>query len=259
MRTASNLALALAAAVLLGACGGGGGDSASPNPPAPQNASLGGIWEGTTSTGSQVLGLIAETGEFHFLQDDGIQYFGTASTSQNSVSGTFTGVTELGTAFLDGSTSGTGTLSGTVQARASLTGSTSFRTAGGSQSSATVNLTYNTLYERDSSLATVSGNFREVGGTDIASITSTGDVFLQEPSTGCTINGKLSIVDARYNAYRVEYTFASCQGQYAVLNGATFRGLATLNNTTSPEQLIGGVTATVNGVGISLALIFERT
>jgi len=125
------------AAVLLAACGGGGsgGDSGggtSSGTVPPPDASPGGIWEGTsTASGADIIGLVAETGEFHFISFDNVQYFGSVDVNGASVSGTFTGVTNFGYSFSDGTTSGAGTLSGTVDERDSLTGSTDFTTAGG--------------------------------------------------------------------------------------------------------------------------------
>lgn len=260
MRSIWKLGLTALAGTLV-ACGGGGGGSSNtpPPPPPPVNASAGGIWEGTTSDGAEIFGLVTETGEFHFLQDDGVQYFGTVTTSQNAVTANFTGVTEFGTAFPDGSTSGTGTLTGTVQARVSLSGTSNFRTSLGNTNVSTVPLTYNAIYDRDSSLATIAGNFTETTTADVVSINANGVAFMQDPLSGCVINGTVSIIDGRFNAYRVQYTYSSCQGQYAVLNGATFRGLAALNNTVVPEQLVVGATGTVGTTGVSAIFIFART
>lgn len=250
-----NLGLTVLVGALVG-CGGGGGSSNAPPPPPPVNASAGGIWEGTTSDGAQILGLVTESGEFHFLQDDGVQYFGTVVTSQNAVSANFTGVTEFGADFPYGSTSGTGTLTGTVQERMSLSGTSNFRSALGNSKVSTVTLTYTALYERDSSLATIAGNFTEVGTGDVMSINASGVAFMQYPGSGCVINGTVAIIDGRFNAYRVQYTYSSCQGQNAVLNGATFRGLAELDNTAAPEQLVVGATGTVGTTGVAAVFIF---
>lgn len=63
----------------------------------PPDASAGGIWQGTeSSTGLEILGLVTETGEAHFIRSDGVQYFGTVEVDVNSVSGDFTGVTPIG-------------------------------------------------------------------------------------------------------------------------------------------------------------------
>src|SRR5512138_342568 len=129
----------LAIAVTLAACGGGGGGGGSgagtgpqSSPPPVQNASPGGIWHGTLSTGEEVLGLVTESGEFHFITDTFTQYFGTVETTGTSASGQFTGYTNVGYVFEDGSTRGSGTLAGTLQARSTFTATTSFRTSAGS-------------------------------------------------------------------------------------------------------------------------------
>lgn len=252
--------LAAAAAVSISGCGGGGGGDpqiAAPPPP-PANASPGGIWEGTTSDGDQLLGLVTETGEFHFISDEGVQYFGTLNVSVNSVTASFTGVTPFPLVFQDGSASGSGSLTGNVQERASMTGTSTFTTANGSTVNTTLNLTYNNLYERDSSLAIAAGNYRQFGTNDIVSVNGNGEAFMQEAGTGCVINGNVSVIDARFNAYRVQYTYSNCLGQFSVLNGREFRGLATLDNTASPEAMIVGAVTTSGTPRLSVVLLFER-
>jgi hypothetical protein len=253
--TSRFLALLILSTIIVIGCGGGGG-TANPPPP-PTNASPGGIWEGTSSTGGTILGLVTETGEFHFLQDDGVQYFGTVNTSQNALSANFTGVTQIGTVFLDGSTTGTGTLTGTVQERMSMSGNSSFRTAGGTNVASSVTLTYDNLYERDSSLATIAGNYLDTTTNAVINVNGNGVVFSQDAVTGCIVNGTISIIDARYNAYRVQYSFSSCRAPYTILNGTTANGLGALDNTVAPEQaIIGVVNATA---GYALTGIFPRT
>jgi hypothetical protein len=113
--------------LLVAACGGGGGSGdGGATPPPPKNASPGGIWKGTTSGGQSILGLVTETGEFYFLQSDGAQYYCFVSVSGNSVSSGFTGITQVGTTFPNGSTRGSGTLTATLAERSSLNGSLVF-------------------------------------------------------------------------------------------------------------------------------------
>ena len=256
----------LAIAVTLAACGGGGGGGGSgagsgpqSSPPPVQNASPGGIWHGTLGTGEEVLGLVTESGEFHFITDSFTQYFGTVTTSGNSATGQFTGYTYIGYVFEDGSTRGSGTLTGTLQERATFTATTSFRTSAGNDVSNSVSLTYDPLYDRDSSLQTIAGNFRDIATGAIVSVNQNGEAFAQNPATGCVLNGSVSIINAQYNAYRVEYTYSNCNGENAVFNGLTLRGLATLDNTSSPELLIVGAQGLSNGVGLSVVEILERT
>ena len=242
---------------LIASCGGGGGDGPSNPPPPPPNASAGGIWEGTSSTGETIVGLVTETGEFHFLQSDGVQYFGTVETSQNALSADFQGVTEFGTAFIDGSTTGTGTLNGTVQERNSISGDADFTTVLGTSTDASIELTYNNLYERDSSLATIAGNYRDPATNAIINVNGNGEIFSQDAVTGCVINGNVEVIDSRFNAYLVQYRFSSCVGSHESLNDTVANGLGTLDNTVSPERAIIGV---VNAVaGYALTGVFPRT
>jgi len=248
------LSVLLSLLALSGGCGGGGGSSNAPPPPA--NASPGGIWAGTSSIGVTILGLVTENGEFHFLQDDGIQYFGTVNTSQNALSGNFTGVTQIGTTFLDGSTTGTGTLTGTVQERMSMSGNSTFRTALGNSDTSTITLTYNNLYERDSSLATIAGNYLDTVTNAVINVNGSGVVFSQDAVTGCIINGTISIINAAFNAYRVQYSFSSCRVPNTILNGTTANGLGTLDNSQASEvAIIGVVNATA---GYALIQVFPR-
>lgn len=244
--------------VLVCACGGGGGSSGTPNPPPVTNATTGGIWRGTESTtGLQIVGLVDESGEFHFIRSDNVQYVGTASVTGNSLSANIDGFTQIGTVFADNSSHGTGTVTGTVQARSSLALSTQFKTDAGTSTSGTVNLTFDTLYNRASSLSTISGNFSSNG--DVVTISSNGTVFSQDPNTGCVVNGTVAIINASYNAYRVQYSYANCTGQSAVLNGLQFNGMATLDNTVSPEHAIVGVTAKSGNVEYAVVLNMPRT
>jgi len=232
----------------LTACGGGGGgdgDSppASQSPPPPANQSVGGIWEGTDSDGDAIIGLVTETGAFHFLDPDG-QGFGTATVSNGSqVAASYTYVADLGTTFVDGSTGATCTLTGTVVERVSLSVNSQCTTTRGTTGQNSATLAFNALYNRDASLATIAGNYNDVG--DVLNINSGGVVFEQDASEGCILNGQVTVVNAAYNAYQVQFTVSNCNASYAALNGTSWTGLATLDNTTSPQELIFGVVGNV--------------
>jgi hypothetical protein len=187
--------------------------------------------------------LIDEAGDFHFIRSDQTQYVGTAVVSGTSLSANYNGFTEVGSVFSDGSTHGTGTVSGTVDARTSLTATTQFKTDGGTASNGSLSLTFDALYNRPSALSTIAGNF-QASGSSVVNITSSGALFSQDSNTQCVVNGTITIINATYNVYNVQLTYASCTGQAASLNGLQFTGMATLDNTQSPEQLILGVTAT---------------
>jgi hypothetical protein len=252
-----NLSIGCAALILMTACGGGGSTSSGGTTP---NASPGGIWNGTeSSTGLAITGIVDEAGEFHFIRSDSTQYVGTASTAGNAISASFDGYTEVGTTFADGSTHGTGSLSGTIQERTSISSTTQFTTDAGTSSNGTLSLTFNSLYNLASSLATISGNYTDPNSGDVISITGAGAVTWQDAATGCVGNGTISIIDAAYNAYRVQFSYASCTGAAAVLNGVAFSGLGTLDNTVSPEQAIVGVTGQANGATYAVVLSLNRS
>jgi hypothetical protein len=200
---------------------------------------------------------VTESGEFHFIQSDEVQYFGTLRVTGNSVTGDFTGVAPLGTTFVDGSVTGSGTLTGTITARASFTGTTTFRTSRGTTlPSAAFALAFNALYNRPSSLSTIAGTYRDLVSGSPVLVSSTGAISQQDPLSGCTVSGQASIIDPSFNAYRVRYTFAGCRGADAILNGTTANGLATLDDTISPETAVIGV---VNAqVGYSLVGEYPR-
>jgi hypothetical protein len=239
------------ASLALSACGGGGGgDSGSVATPAPTNASPGGIWFGRDPiTGGDILGVITETGEAHFIRDDESQYVGTVSTSGTNLSGSYNGYTAFGTVFIDGSTSGTGTVSGTIQERRQISGTFNFTTSRGRRDEGSTTLAYQTLYELDSSLSLIAGNYRNTEDGSTVNVNSSGVIFSQSPFTGCVINGQVSIIDARFNVYRISYTFSQCLGAASGLNGTTARGLGVYDNTGSnPVVIIGVVNATAGYV-----------
>ncbi len=245
-----SFALSVFISIAVSACGGGGGGSSGGgtsgggNPVV--NASPGGIWSGTnTATGLPVLGLVSENGLGHFLQQDGVQYFGNVTTSGNNVTANYTGVVPYGSSFVDGSLSGTGTITGTIVERSSLSLQTSFKTAAGNSSSGTMNLTFNPLYNLDSSLATIAGNWRDPDTLAVINVNSNGVVFAQDNVSGCVVNGQIGIINSNYNAYTVSYTYSSCRGFYSSLNATTATGLGALDNSVSPNVFIIGVTNNV--------------
>jgi hypothetical protein len=123
----------------------------------------------------------------------------------------------------------------------------------GTPSNGTLAVTFNPLYDQASSLAAIAGNYVEAGSGTAVSIDANGAIFSQDATTGCVVNGTVTIIDASYDAYAVQATYASCTGADAVLNGITFSGLATLDTSVSPMQLIAGVTG--SGGGTTYAIV----
>jgi hypothetical protein len=240
---------------LLAACGGGGYGSGM----TVTNASPGGIWTGTDSiSGLAVVGLVDEAGEFHFIRTDGVQYVGQAMVSGNTVSANFDGYTPFGSTFPDNSTHGMGTLSGTVQERSSLSGNTMFVTDANSTSNGTISLTFNALYNSGSSFSAIAGNYTDPATGDTVSVSSAGVIFSQDATTGCVVNGNVSIINAAYDAYAVSYTYGNCIGTAAVLNGVQFSGLGTLDINTNPVQAIIGVNGKSGAVSYAVVLTLNH-
>ena len=172
-------------AFVLAACGGGGGGgSLAPTPPPVSNASPGGIWSGTDSDGGEVAALVTETGRFHFIDEFLSQGAGILSVSNgNNVAGDFQFVPDLGFTFEDGTTLADCTLSGTVAERQTLTVTVNCTTTDGLQSQVTSTLSYEAIYDRDSSLAAIAGMYGDDSGI-VTDINSEGRIFEQDPTTG---------------------------------------------------------------------------
>lgn len=71
------------------------------------------------------------------------------------------------------------------------------------------------IYERPSSLAAVSGawNIRDVNGNAAGSLNVSGSgSFNGSDLFGCLYSGTVSLIDQRYNAYRIHLTVSSCAG-----------------------------------------------
>ena len=258
----------------LTACGGGGGSS-DPPPPPPTNQSAGGIWTtqyvqaaGAPNAGDTMRGqaLATENGDVFYALIDTVSGcavigFGQVTVNGSSVSGSTEDAVVLWSpnpavnttcSYSDGSTSATTTLSGTVTERSSFTlTDTSTTSKGMALGSETNTWSYSNLYAQTPSLATVAGNYAD--GSNTLTISSNGAIFEQDPTTGCVINGQASIVNSSYNAYSFSYTFASCTGNAAVLNGQTATGFGYYDNSVNPNQVVYGVHVTVNGQTIVLA------
>src|SRR5687767_12068498 len=129
--------------LVVSGCGGGRipipelGGPEPPAPPAPE-ASPGGVWQGTSSLGFGVVGLVSESGQFHFIQGDGAQLVGRLTTSGDELSANFVGYVPFREKFDDGSTTGVGSLSGNLDERSSISADIDFTTSRGDSSQSTI-------------------------------------------------------------------------------------------------------------------------
>jgi len=231
---------AFVAAVALVACDGTTTTSSS----STTDASPTGLWSGTDSaTGLTMVGLINTAGEADFIRSDGVQFVGTAQVSGTTLAITLDGYSNfVGSTFADGSVYGIGTLNGTVSTASSLNGTMTFTTNGGTSSTSTWSLNFASLYNVASSVSAASGTYTDPETGSTVSISTGGVISGQNFSNSCVLSGSLSTDNASYDLYTVAYSYTSCTGADAALNGVQFTGLAYRNPNTSPTQIIIGVT-----------------
>jgi hypothetical protein len=227
------------------------------------NDSPGGIWFGTDSKGDQIVAFISESGRFHFMDEFEFQGSGIANVSNgNEIAVDFLFVPPLGVEFADGSSSADCSFSGAVAERTTLDGTVDCATLeGDTQSSVTVNLSYQPLYELDSDLATIAGTWTDSSnpGIDVVTVDSMGVITGQDSSgSRCIYSGQVTIHYPNYNAYGIEWTYSSCVVEFSFLNSFTFSGIGTIDNTVSPTEFILGATNTGLGGVISLVLSYEK-
>jgi hypothetical protein len=198
-----------------------------------------GVWTGTDSTsGLDITAIINSAGDAAFIRSDGVQFDGTVQMSASTMAGTLNGYAQFPGDFSDGSTYGIGTVDGTVVTGSTITADLTFTTNGGSSITGNWSLTYEGYSNSSSSPAAVAGSYTDTVTGAVLTINSNGVLTQQTATTGCVLNGSIATSDSSHNVYEVAYTLANCTGSYAALNGVQFTGLATLNNSISPNQLI---------------------
>ena len=239
-------ALLLAFLTTAGGCFGEGSEGeggpitgSPPPPPPPPGTSAGGIWVGEllaeingrpeTRSSRFVRALVTETGRFIWILDEpGEQIVGDFDVAGTALKSSFGLMWWEYPYWITQSADNWGLLmqlDGTVDERASLTG-TFQSMQGSSEYVGTFSLVYDELYERDSSLATLSGIYTGTG--DSLTIDATGALFYQSSVTDCVGNGSASLLYPAFNLYSLKITLKSCRGNDAARNGMSYTGLAYL-------------------------------
>ncbi len=203
-----------------------------------------GLWTGTDSlTQLTVTGIVDSTGKAAFIRSDGAEFTGTLQVSGSTVAAGVDGYPSYGATFDDGTTYGVGTLNGTVSESETLSLTLEFTTSDNNSLTSTWNLSFLTLSTSGATLAKISGSYTDATTGAAVSISSDGVLFAQAASSGwtdCVLNGTVSVPDANFDIYDVTYTYSSCTGNWAALNGVSFSGVALLNSNASPNQIIIG-------------------
>lgn len=194
-----------------------GCNSDDDEPPAPEATDASGIWQGEASFGGQAMefsGVVTQERDGRFIDGFGTQYIiDNVAGEDGEITIAFSAMTRPGLAFMDGSTTTTGTLTGTVDERSMLEGN--YTIASGE--SGTVSMTYNPIYERDSSLDKLTGPWDEPLGIQVYDPDGS---FFQQDAFGCVYQGRASILNPNYNVYRMTMTVSSCDetdGEYTGL------------------------------------------
>ena len=223
------------------------------------NALPGGVWVGVdNSNGGQLVVTVTEDGRFRYVDQAGNQGAGFLSVNNgNDISSDFQIVTEIGITFPDGTTLADCALSGKVEERQTMDVAINCTTTSGPLNQINAALTYDTTYDRDSSLDTIAGTY-EVGSGIVTSIASDGTIFEQNPFIGCITNGLVSVIDNEFNAYDYEFGISNCTGQFANLNGTSYSGIASLDNTANQDTLKVAATGVVDGISVSVVIVAIR-
>ncbi len=218
-----------------GGGGGGGGNRGNANPPATPpvvNASPGGIFHGTVTGCSTVcpvatIMLVTESGEWIGMDP---VYVGGANVGRITMSGSHFNDPRL---LYGGSPVSFGfrptlpatldrpgdfrAFEGDVVERVSIEGDLIHNSSRGTK----LAVTYDPIYENDSSLATIAGTYSasDPSGYTLTYLIDINGALSGSDTEGCMALGDVRVIDSNYNMYRFDIDFSSCgtlgaQGQY---------------------------------------------
>jgi hypothetical protein len=205
----------------------------------------GGLWRGKDPvSGKGMLALIAENGSSHYLREDGVQYFGASLISGEKLEAM------LSVASAE-SVQGSARISGAIKQGASIAAKLTYTPKSGSVQSGDLALAFDAIYKKPSALDKVAGNFKTTAGATL-NISASGVVFSQDPATGCVINGAVTLIDSRFNAYGLKLSFTSCKGSLSNLNTTTAFGLMTLDDSGKAPRIVMAAQTLRPGYAVSI-------
>jgi hypothetical protein len=272
---------AIALVVLVAGCGGGGESGSPPTAPAPEPPTAGGVW--ASGVGAESLSLyIAEDGDLRFAGPDLSFGVGTVTVSASGqLSGSLRRVLRPPIAnpfpsVIPGATV-TGrpeeqacAITGTATARASLRATFACTTAAGAPVTQAYDFAYvASAHVRPPSPAGLAGNytlpFRPA--SNMLNVNANGEVFaMYDNGARCTVNGRFSGIDPRFNLYRAEWTFSACAVPDSQrLEGVTFTGFAQRTTSFATPGAVSFsaiyvlLTAVVQGQLSSISVVYEPT
>lgn len=89
-------------------------------------------------------------------------------------------------------------------------------------------------------------------------MSSDGVLSAQDSGTGCTMNGNVATIDTNFNMCAVTLSTLNCAAEFNVPDGAQLKGLATLNNSQSPEYLLIGAADTTSATWSAMMIAMNR-
>jgi len=217
---------------LITACGGSGGSDSTPQASGASFDpdyfdSVGGIWHGTIRyfLGGPIdtIGLISEDGELHLIDSNGLIFVSALTKQGNYISAT-------GTYYATGGEPTEGEIDGFMAARQNFNGLLTHNEF------AIDEITYDyqkDMYERTSSLEKISGIYSDQDADNAETYVIDSDgAFHGSDDSGCFYNGQVSIIDTRYNMYRITITVSNCGDDIEL------EGLATLYDVDSTADTL---------------------
>jgi hypothetical protein len=236
--TRQTLALVIATAFVLAACGGGG----SATEPTDAGGTAGGVtsgstkttpgvWQGTiTSTTSgtrSLLGMTGDDGHSVWMSTDGRVWTGQVPMSGARIDVPMAGHMYPGDHFPDGTIHGTSTMHMNY-ADGRWSGHYS-----GAGDDGTFTMSMHAAWDRPASLAMVAGTYTRttsIGYTMTMTVSASGQLTASD-TRGCVINGTVTVPDPAHNLYRLAANVTSC----GVLDG-NYQGHGTLVDATAMQS-----------------------
>ena len=233
-----------------------------------------GYWSGAFQVGDAIGddvyfdGITTEEGKTYFVDEFGNVYSGTLRSSGTTFTGNLVGAALLGYPYIDGDMSSDVALSGAIKQADDehntewLDGSFTLRLGDGTQFAGPMTMEYGqNMFEYGSSFEKITATYRsqlgpyEYNGA-VLSIASDGELFLQDPTSACVLNGRVRIINELYNAYDFELVHNSCiDPELSPFNGVTFRGLAF---SYFDQEFTAYAQGTVAGTSVGYVLRFYR-
>jgi len=180
--------------LLLTACGGGGGSSSE------RDANLDGVWVGSfyeEGVAYDLHALIYENKVYAYSERGDTFYEGRLFSKGSKVSGTID-IYQLGGGFFDETS-----ISGIIVEQDRITAKV--------DSGATLDLIYDDIFERPSSLNMVSGIWTMTVGSDTTTIVVGSDGVVDgSDSDGCIYSGSIKTPDINRNIYKLNLIVSNC-------------------------------------------------